>query len=423
MHAPVPPGAAQLVRRHRDGRKARRRLGLDPAETGLHLAGGERAQADIVDQHDSLTCVERARPRRPPSARRRPSRRPRPRSRCRGPRTGPGRPRAAPRKSSEPPWYIKRHLVLFRRGLEPEHLLHQVAVAVKRRRVEPLVGPRQGGSQPRRVEVEGVAAPAGLERCCQLAQRRPARRPVVERMLQRIHDRLRRSGSLQVTRDDDQAAVAAPVDQRAELHDPSVPTGRHPTRSHPSSRPSLGTASRGGKSFRAMACHARDSWFALTLALPSARGPRHAFPPAGPQPARRAACAARREEHHAGRQTAAPDPVRHERCARAAAAVFRRRPAGAGRPPDGADAARREPDRAGSRDTDQGQDHDRDPPWLRPGHLGTPLLPDDVRLLRDGPDARRRAARRDARAERDLRDPVEQCRGPHSATSIGPTST
>ena len=52
LYASVPPAITELIRRHRHGREAGRRLGLQEAEAGLDFAARQYPQAPVVDQHE-----------------------------------------------------------------------------------------------------------------------------------------------------------------------------------------------------------------------------------------------------------------------------------------------------------------------------------------------------------------------------------
>ena len=97
-------------------------------------------------------------------------------------------------------------------------LAHQLHVVDEGRAVGPLVGARQRRHALRRLEGEGVARLAVVERCVQVLELRRQEVPVVQHLLQPGGDAGGIVRRVEVARDDDQLAVARSVLVGGEFH-------------------------------------------------------------------------------------------------------------------------------------------------------------------------------------------------------------
>ena len=210
----VPAGARghratrrQFIRRDGHRRKARGRFRLQKTEAGLHFARCERPQARIVDQHQQLDVMQRARS-----------------GRSHGhPIDHDGQFRfevdailftrqrhviASAQKIVRRPLVHQRNFELAVDRREPEDPLHEIAMAVKCRAIEPLRSTGQRRGQTLVIELEGS------RRRGRRSGRRTASttaldfRPTLERI-----DECRRNGgrgdrALQIVRNHDEFAVA-----------------------------------------------------------------------------------------------------------------------------------------------------------------------------------------------------------------------
>ena len=132
-----------------------------------------------------------------------------------------------PSGESEPPWYISGSVQKLSGISRAARLPDQLDMVHIGRAVEPLIGARQGRGAIMLVEAEGRHR-AVLQALGEIGQARREALPVVERRLQRRHDREGVGGAGQVAGDDDESAIPT-MHKRREFHDFSF-LPRHATK-------------------------------------------------------------------------------------------------------------------------------------------------------------------------------------------------
>ena len=215
MQLAAGPGLAQLVRRHRDRRKGRGRLGLEEAEILGQLGRDQVAQGNIVDQHHQ---ADQRQGRRGGDAQRH----------VVGDHRDLALQVAAPGLVHQRDRVVRRQkrvaAALVHQGLGPEAVGHfgaarltdQLDVVHIGRAVGPLIGSGQRRGAIVLAKWLATGAP-GLHLLGQGPQHGLAALPIVERGLHRRRDGRGAGAPSQIAGDHDQTAIAAAF-QRSEFH-------------------------------------------------------------------------------------------------------------------------------------------------------------------------------------------------------------